>query len=102
MTFVNNPAIGQSHFKEEHKLQKETSRKKYEEEKKEIEKELHENKTEVEKLLNDDFEYCDEKNEYGNYIVRFKKSGEDSYKELKFQFEENYMHLKHMWKTEEE
>ncbi|MZQ75972.1 MAG: hypothetical protein GT589_07480 [Peptoclostridium sp.] len=102
MTFVTNPAIGEHHLKEEKKLQKETTKRKYEEERRELEKELHENKIEIEKLFNEKFEYCDEKIEYDCYFVRFKKSGEDSYKELKFEFEENYMHLKHMWKTEEE
>lgn len=100
MTYVNNPAIGKSHYKD-NKLYRETSRKRYEEEKKEMEKELHENRTELEKILNEHYEYFDERMEHNYNMVRFKASGKDSFKELKFEFEENYMHLKEMWEKTE-
>ncbi len=89
-------AIGRSRDKDK-KMFRESSKERYEIEKKETEKECHDNKIEIEKLLNEGFEYYDTKVEHGiNYAV-FKEKGKDNFRELKFEYEENYSHLKDMW-----
>ena len=93
------PNIGMNRSKD-HKLYRESAKERYGQEKKELGAELHDNKLTIEKLFNDKFEYYDEVIEHSSHHVVFKKSQADSFKEVVFNFEENYNHLKSMWHIE--
>jgi len=79
---------------------REKARSHYSSEKKEMEHEFHTNEIDILKALNDRFEHADTHLHKNNYVVEFFNRNNRNTKQFTFQFEENYIKLKHLWEDE--
>lgn len=78
----------------------ENARTHYSSEKKEMGHELHTNETDILKAINDRFEYGDTQKDKSGYVIEFFNRSNKAKKLFHFQYEENYIKLKHLWEKD--